>query len=59
MKKILGNKKAIAVFVLPAFLLYLVFVLFPIVYNIVISFYRTNLMEPGEFQFAVRKILFV
>ncbi|MCI9149056.1 MAG: sugar ABC transporter permease [Lachnospiraceae bacterium] len=49
MKKILGNKKAIAVFVLPAFLLYLVFVLFPIVYNIVISFYRTNLMEPGEF----------
>lgn len=49
MKKIMGNKKAIAVFVLPAFLLYLVFVLFPIVYNIGISFYRTNLMEPGKF----------
>ena len=49
MKKILGNKKAIAVFVLPAFLLYMVFVLFTILYNIVISFYRTKLMVPGEF----------
>lgn len=49
MKKILENKRAIALFVLPAFLLYLIFVLFPIVYNIIISFYRTNLMEPGQF----------
>ncbi len=49
MKKVFGNKKAIAVFVLPAFLLYVIFGLVPIVYNIYISFFRTNLMEPGEF----------
>ncbi len=49
MDKVFGNKKSIAVFVLPAFLIYFIFALVPIVYNVVISFYRTDLMSPGEF----------
>lgn len=49
MKKVFGDKKAIAVFVLPAFLLYFVFCLVPIIYNCYISLFRTNLMEAGQF----------
>ncbi len=49
MNKVLGNKKAILFFVLPAFLLYLIFVLVPIAYNIFLSFYKTNLLEAGTF----------
>ncbi len=49
MKKIFGNKKSIAVFVLPAFIIYSVFVLFPIGYNIYVSLLRTDLMSPGRF----------
>ena len=49
MKEVMGNKKAIAVFVLPALLLYSVFALFPIVYNIYLSFFDTNLMEVNTF----------
>lgn len=49
MKKVFGNKKSIAVFVLPAFLLYVVFSLVPIVYNFIISLYQTDLMSPGKF----------
>jgi len=49
MKKVLGDKKAIAVFVLPAFLIYFVFVLIPIFYNVYISLFRTDLMSPGVF----------
>lgn len=49
MNKILGNKKSIAVFVLPAFLIYGVFSLIPIFYNIYISLFQTDLMSPGKF----------
>lgn len=49
MKKYLSNKKNIAIFVLPAFILYTVFVLFPIVYNIYISFFDTDLMSRMKF----------
>lgn len=47
MKKVMGNKVSIAVFVLPAFLIYFVFVLIPIGYNIYMSFFKTDLMSPG------------
>ena len=33
MNKTLSNKKSIAVFVLPAFLIYVIFALFPIAFN--------------------------
>ena len=49
MKKIFSDKKAIMIFVLPAFLFYAVFGLIPIVYNCYISLFSTNLMEPGKF----------
>ncbi|WP_461218096.1 carbohydrate ABC transporter permease [Lapidilactobacillus salsurivasis] len=49
MKNVLGNKKSIAVFVLPAFLIYAVFVLFPIGYNIYMSLFDTDLMSPSVF----------
>lgn len=47
MKKVMGNKVGILVFVLPAFLIYGVFVLIPIGYNIYMSFFKTDLMSPG------------
>lgn len=49
MDKVLGNKKSIAVFVLPAFIIYAVFVLVPIGYNIYVSFLQTDLMSPSKF----------
>ena len=49
MDKVLGNKKHIAVFVLPAFLIFFTFVLIPIGYNVLLSFQKTDLMSPGEF----------
>lgn len=49
MKSIFSNKKSIAVFVLPAFIIYSVFVLFPIGYNIYVSLLKTDLMSPGRF----------
>lgn len=49
MNKVLGNKKSIAVFVLPAFLIYAAFVLVPIAYNIYVSFLQTDLMSPSKF----------
>ena len=49
MEKIFGDKKAILVLVLPAFIIYIIFVLIPIGYNIYISLFRTNLMSPGIF----------
>jgi ABC-type sugar transport systems, permease components len=49
MNKVMGNKKYIALFVLPAFLIYLCFLLVPIIYNFIISMYSTNLMSPGVF----------
>ena len=41
MNKVLGNKKSIAVFVLPAFLIYAIFVY--------VSFLQTDLMSPSKF----------
>jgi len=49
MKNVLGDKKSIAVFVLPAFIVYAIFALFPIVYNIYISLFSTDLMSEREF----------
>ena len=49
MDKILGNKKNIALFVLPGLLMYFVFLLIPIIYNLGISFYQTDLMSPAKF----------
>lgn len=45
----MGNKKSIAVFVLPAFIIYAVFALIPIVYNVYVSFLQTDLMSPARF----------
>lgn len=49
MKKVLENKKAIALFVLPAFIIYAIFALFPIGYNIYMSLFKTDLMTGKEF----------
>lgn len=49
MNKVFGNKKSILVFVLPAFLIYATFVLVPIVYNIYLSFFQTDMMSPAKF----------
>lgn len=49
MNKVFGSKKSIALFVLPAFLIYAAFVLIPIVYNIYLSFFQTNMMSPPRF----------
>lgn len=49
MKSVLGNKKSIAVFVLPAFIVYAIFALFPILYNIYISLFDTDLMSGMKF----------
>lgn len=49
MDKILGNKKNIALFILPGLLIYFVFLIIPIIYNLGISFYQTDLMSPAKF----------
>ncbi len=49
MNKVFSSKKSIALFVLPAFLIYAAFVLIPIVYNIYLSFFQTNMMSPPRF----------
>ena len=49
MNKVLGNKKSIAVFVFLAFIIYAIFVLVPIGYNIYVSFLQTDLMSPSKF----------
>lgn len=49
MNKVMGNKKSIAVFVLPAFIIYAVFALFPIAYNVYMSLFDTDLMAKMEF----------
>lgn len=49
MKKVMGDKKSIAIFVLPAFIIYFCFALIPIAYNIYLSFFETNLMEINDF----------
>lgn len=49
MNKVFSSKKSIALFVLPAFLIYAAFVLIPIMYNIYLSFFQTNMMSPPRF----------
>lgn len=49
MNKIMSNKKNIIMFVLPAFALYFVFALVPIVYNFYFSLFKTDLMSPSRF----------
>jgi raffinose/stachyose/melibiose transport system permease protein len=49
MNRVMGNKKSIAVFVLPAFIIYAIFALFPILYNIYISLFDTDLMSNMDF----------
>lgn len=49
MRNVFGNKRTICIFVLPTLILYIVFVLFPIIYNFYLSFFRTDLMSPSTF----------
>ncbi len=49
MNKVMGNKKTIALFVLPAFIIYAIFALFPIAYNIYMSLFNTDLMSGMNF----------
>ncbi len=49
MDNILKSKKHIVLFVAPAFLVFVIFGLFPIIYNFVLSLYRTDLMSQGVF----------
>lgn len=49
MHKVLNSKRAVAVFVLPTLILYIVFVLVPIVYNVYLSFFQTDLMNRNAF----------
>lgn len=49
MERLLRSKRYISFFVAPAFLVFMVFGLIPIAYNLVLSLYRTNLMSPGVF----------
>lgn len=49
MNKVLEEKKTVAIFVLPALTLYVLFVLIPIIYSIFLSFYQTDLMDKQNF----------
>lgn len=49
MNSLFSNKKNIAIFIFPALLLYLFFSLFPILNNVYLSFFKTNLMSPAKF----------
>ena len=49
MSNVMSNKKYIILFVLPAFAIYGIFALVPMVYNLYLSFFRTDLMSPGLF----------
>lgn len=49
MNKVMENKKTIAVFVLPALIIYAIFALFPIAYNVYMSLFKTDLMTGKEF----------
>lgn len=49
MDKILKSKKYIALFVGPAFLVYAVFGLIPIAYNVYLSLFKTNLLGSSTF----------
>lgn len=49
MDKVLRSKKYIVFFVAPAFLIFAIFGLVPIIYNIYLSLFRTDLMSPDVF----------
>lgn len=49
MNKVLEEKKTVAIFILPALALYVIFVLIPIIYSIFLSFYQTDLMNKQNF----------
>jgi raffinose/stachyose/melibiose transport system permease protein len=49
LEKVLNSKKYILLFVGPAFLIFVAFGLVPIIYNFVLSLYRTDLMSPSVF----------
>ncbi len=49
MNKVLEEKKTVAIFILPALSLYVIFVIIPIVYSIFLSFYQTDLMNKQNF----------
>lgn len=49
MNKILSQKRNIIIFVGPAFLVFAIFGLVPILYNFVLSLFQTDLMSPGTF----------
>lgn len=49
MNKVLSNKKTVAVFILPALSLYLLFVMIPIIYSLYLSFFQTDLMSRQTF----------
>ncbi len=49
MNKVLRDKKTIAIFILPGFFLYAVFVLIPIIYNVYLSMLQTDLMGKKNF----------
>ena len=49
MNKVLSNKKTVAIFILPALILFAVFVLIPILYNVYISLFQTDLMGTKNF----------
>jgi raffinose/stachyose/melibiose transport system permease protein len=48
-EKYLGLKRHIVLFVMPAFLIFVIFGLAPILYNFILSLYRTDLMSPAAF----------
>jgi raffinose/stachyose/melibiose transport system permease protein len=49
LEKFLQSKRYIALFVAPAFVIFVSFGLVPILYNFVLSLYRTDLMSPAVF----------
>ncbi|MDR2477993.1 MAG: sugar ABC transporter permease [Treponema sp.] len=49
MDKLFGSRRYICIFVMPAFFLFVAFGLFPILYNFMVSLYRTDLMSPAVF----------
>ena len=49
MEKFLSSKRYIVLFVGPAFLIFLIFGLVPIAYNVLLSLFRTDLMSPSVF----------
>ena len=49
MDKVLRNKKNLIIFILPALVLYIAFVLVPIIYNVYISLFQTDLMGKNNY----------